>query len=445
MVYGFDGIMGFKVQKLSKIFRPLTCTITYAENGGLASNSHKLMVNLGLVHHVGNGFYGLLPLAHRSFEKLIKLVDYYMLDVGAQKMLLPTLTSKKLWETAGTFKRAGKELFILKDRLGKDFILSPTHEEAFTDLLSTVPLSYREFPLLLYQITSKFRDEGSPKHGLIRTKEFTMKDLYSFHTSVDSAKETYDMVIRTYENIFDLLGLEYHKVIAVTEPSRIYESHEFHYPCDAGDDKIWVCPSCNYSVNGEVVNKNICPRCTSTLSALTGLEVAHTFSFGHWYSNSLKSVYVNKDGKRDKLLMCSYGIGLSRLLAASLECLSTDLVLRWPLQLAPYTLCLIPPKNGSHEESVALQLMDDILKCIHDIGLPRNDLIIDDRTYMTIGKRMQDCNALGFPFVIVFGRETAKEIPQFEVHNLNKGEMTIATKDVLLEYLKDNIVPIRSF
>uniref|UniRef100_A0A1B6DP72 Probable proline--tRNA ligase, mitochondrial n=1 Tax=Clastoptera arizonana TaxID=38151 RepID=A0A1B6DP72_9HEMI len=343
-IKGYNGV----IHNVSKLFQPLNITPNEAtvKNNDMTSKSQRLMIDNGVIQPINNGLYHLLPLGMRAFDKLINLVDLHMHNVGAQKISLSSLTSAHLWETTGRYITAGAELFNLTDRHQKKYVLSPTHEESITHLIASFqPFSHKRFPLLLYQISTKFRDEMKPRFGLIRAKEFIMKDLYSFDVNIESAQLTYKTLVDAYHHIFSAIGVKYIDVLGDTGLMGGTLSHEFHYPADIGDDILLICAKCGSGKNKEVkMDDLVCQQCKSSdFHEHKGIEVGHTFMLGTRYSEPLKALYSGPEGKAP-LVMGSYGLGLTRILAASLEILSLEDQLRWPALLAPYKCIIITPK-----------------------------------------------------------------------------------------------------
>ncbi|XP_021936027.1 probable proline--tRNA ligase, mitochondrial isoform X2 [Zootermopsis nevadensis] len=337
-----------KVNYVSKLFQPQNVVPkdNKVKNEDCLSKSQKLMLDLGVIRQASAGAFHMLPLSERSLQKLISIVDDEMSKIDAQKLMLPLLTPGELWKTTGRWEDVGEELFTLKDRHDKEFVLSPTHEEAVTDLIASVPqLSYRQFPLRLYQVSNKFRDEMRPRFGLLRGKEFIMKDLYTFDVSQEAASETYKAVSEAYENIFRRIGIRYLRVSAAAGIMGGSISHEYHFLATTGETQLLTCESCGYGTSAENSVTHDCPACGhSFLQCRPGIEVGHTFLLGTKYSLPLKAKFTTATGKSDFLQMGSYGLGMTRILAASVEVLSLPDQIRWPIALAPYTVCIIPPK-----------------------------------------------------------------------------------------------------
>ncbi|KAF3835354.1 hypothetical protein F7725_027912 [Dissostichus mawsoni] len=287
-------------------------------------------------------------------------------------------------------------------------------------------------------ITRKFRDEPKPKFGLLRGREFYMKDMYSFDVSEEAAYETYESVCQAYTRLFARLGLRCVQVQADTGNIGGKLSHEFQLPADIGEDRILVCGNCSFSANVETLSPDTsdCPNCkTGKLEESKGVEVGHTFYLGKKYSNIFNATFSSAQNKPCIAEMGCYGLGVTRILAAAIEVLSTEEGIRWPGLLAPYQACVVPPKKGSKMDGAAV-LAEEL---VHTLGetLPRlrGEVVFDDRTQMTIGKRLMDASRLGYPYVIVVGQGALEETPRFEVICQQTGETMFLSKDGLLDLL----------
>ncbi|MEQ2204423.1 prolyl-tRNA synthetase [Xenoophorus captivus] len=357
---------------------------------------------------------------------------------------MPSLCSADLWKTSERWDLMGKELFRLKDRHNADYCLGPTHEEAVTTLVAhQTTLSYRQLPLLLYQVSIQclavWGDEPKPRFGLLRGREFYMKDMYSFDMSEEAAHRTYESVCQAYTRLFARLGLRCVQVQADTGNIGGTLSHEFQLPADIGEDRLLVCGTCSFAANVETLSpdKTDCPQCSAgTLVESKGIEVGHTFYLGRKYSNIFKAIFSNHQNKPTVAEMGCYGLGVTRILAAAIEVMSTEEAIRWPGLIAPYQVCVLPPKKGSKVEEAAF-LAEDL---VHTLGqfLPhlRGEVVLDDRTQMTIGKRLRDAGRLGYPYVVVVGQAALEEMPKFEVICQHTGETVFLSKDGLIDLLR---------
>nr|XP_055069613.1 probable proline--tRNA ligase, mitochondrial [Misgurnus anguillicaudatus] len=423
---------------VSRLFQPSNLR-EGQEGGDLTCRSQRLMLQTGLVHPSNPGCFYYLPVALRSMEKLVRLIDEEMHAIGGQKIDMPALCSAELWKTSGRWELMGKEMFRLQDRHNAEYCLGPTHEEAVTELFaSQSSVSYKKLPLLLYQVTRKFRDEQKPKFGLLRGREFYMKDMYSFDISEEAALETYQSVCRAYGRLLDRLGLKWVQVQAATGNIGGTLSHEFQLPADIGEDRLVVCKNCGFSANVETVEpgQTECSQCeTGTLTETRGIEVGHTFYLGTKYSQVFKASFVNALNEPLVAEMGCFGLGVTRILAASVEVLSSEEAIRWPGLIAPYQVCVVSPKKGSKAHE-ATKMAEDLAQSLsHSLANLRGEVVLDDRNQMTIGKRLKDARILGYPYVVVVGQKALEDLPMFEVICQQSGETMFLSKDGLVELL----------
>ncbi|XP_071536694.1 probable proline--tRNA ligase, mitochondrial isoform X2 [Panulirus ornatus] len=397
-------------------------------------------MDYGIVSLRSNGMFAFLPLGQRVISKLVALIDEEMRSISAQKLSLPLLTSGHLWKITGRWDTTGQELIKVQDRHNKDYVLSPTHEESVTNLVSEVyPLSHRQLPLRLYQTTSKFRDEMKPRFGLLRCKEFLMKDLYTFDDSEEAAVVTYNEICNAYDRVFQRIGVPYLKVAGDCGNIGGNFSHEYHYQAAIGEDTLLLCNACGISTNSQLVanpDDVSCTKCGNQLTKVTGIEVGHTFLLGTKYSESLDAHYQNEKGKPELLQMGCYGLGVSRIMAAVVEVLSQDEYITWPWILAPFKVCLITPKKGSKEEG-AKPWVDHLAEYISCMQGFQNDVIVDDRDKLTIGKRVTEAKKTGYPLIIVVGKRACETVPLFEVIDSRSNKVQVLSHKLLLNYLKE--------
>ncbi|KAL0853168.1 hypothetical protein ABMA27_012927 [Loxostege sticticalis] len=420
---------------VSQIFQPVITIPKNAKvkNTDITCKSQKLLLECGLVRPTSSGFFALLPLARRALDKLETLVKTCVEAAGAQRVTLPALTAAQLWETTGRLADVGSELLTVEDRHKKEYLLAPTHEEAIADLLADVgPLSYKQLPLVLYQINNKYRDEHRPKHGLLRAREFTMLDAYGAHRDTGCAETVYEDMTTAYTRLFERLQLPVYRVPAPTGDMGGTLSHEWQVPASAGEDAISVCPSCSHAA----LDSTECARCGKETERVNSIEVGHTFILGTRYSGPLKANYIPPSGPPQPLIMSCYGIGITRLLAASLEALSSEKSMRWPRAIAPYSAVIIGPKEGSKEwQHHGEDRVHEVYKRIAQA----QDAVIDDRHQLTIGKRLMMADRLGYPTIVVCGRAVLEIPPRYEVHRCLPGssqEPALVTLEGLIDMLE---------
>ncbi|KAK6635643.1 hypothetical protein RUM44_000897 [Polyplax serrata] len=420
------------MRTINKISKVLGFQMVGEQKASLRSKSQKLFAELGLARYK-KGFVTLSPILVKSLRKLESIVRQCMDDVSAVEIILPSITDRSLLEKSG--RNHTSELFCVKSNNGKDQFLNPTCEESITDLISVYgSLGQKSLPCRLYQITNKFRDEMRFKSGLMRTKEFLMKDLYCFDMNEESCKSTYQEVQCKYHDFFKLLQVPYICLRGTEGDIGGLHSTEFHFLSDAGEDTVLMCKGCGHIDKLKMEQDNTetqCSNCSGkNVKICKTIEVGHAFNLGTRYTEPFKATFVNDEGKHDLLQMSCFGLGLTRILAASVEVLSLEEQIRWPAALAPYLLSVIPPKAGSHEEKAASNLTSEIFNSLYKhFG---NDIIIEDRTMWTVGKRLKSIEALGVPYAVVIGKEITKDPPQIEIQNIySKTKNFVHVNDVL--------------
>jgi len=394
--------------------------------------AHKLMLRAGLVRKLASGIYEFLPAGFKCLKKIEGIIREEMNKAGGQELLLPTIQSRELWEKTGRWSAYGKELMRLKDRNDRDFCLGPTHEEVITELIGQEISSWRQLPLLVYQFQTKFRDELRPRFGLIRAREFYMKDAYSFDVSETQAYDSYDRMLATYDRIFSRIGLKTIRVSGETGLIGGAMSHEFMVPCETGEDEIVLCPSCNWGSNVKILKKipKTCPQCRSKqVKREKAIEVGHTFYLGTKYSAPMDAVFVDASGKTNPFIMGCYGIGVSRIIAAAIEQSSDKHGIIWPLSIAPFYVLI---SALEYEKPEVKKLADSLYQEL----LARNvEVLLDDRLQTSAGVKFKDADLVGIPVrVNIGGRSFAKghaEIRLRKTGDTQEVELSQTTVSVL--------------
>ncbi len=361
--------------------------------------SHRLMLRAGFIHKVAGGIYTYLPSAVRVLRKIEQIIREEMNRSGGLEILMPSLQPADLWEATGRWEKYGRELFRLTDRHDRSFALGPTHEEVVTSLLSQVARSYRQLPVLVYQIQTKFRDEIRPRYGLLRGREFIMKDGYSFSSTEEEAHAIYRKMQEAYKRIFRSLGLRSKMVEADSGLIGGNLSHEFMIMAPSGEDTVIACTSCDWAANIEKASGlSDCPRCHGAITRETAIEVGHVFYLGEKYSEPMKAVFSDQDGVEKPFVMGCYGIGVSRLLACAIEQSHDENGMIWPVSIAPWKMTVLPlgPKACENTEVHAL------------IGTLENrfpgEVYVDDRD-VRAGVKFQDADLKGFPVQVICGEK----------------------------------------
>ena len=378
--------------------------------------SHKLMLRAGMIRKVASGIYTWLPLGFKVLKKIENIVREEMDASGAQEVFMPMVQPKELWNETKRWEKMGPELLRIKDRHERDFCLGPTHEEVITDIVRNNVKSYKELPLNIYQIQTKFRDEVRPRYGIMRGREFLMKDSYSFNIDEESLQETYLIMREAYKKILDRIGLEYKISAADSGAIGGDSSEEFHVLAENGEDTIAVSDSSEFAINSELLLKdgeNInslegkpSPDGKGTIQIKKGIEVGHIFKLGRLYAESMKANVLNSEGKASTLYMGCYGIGVSRLVAAAIEQNFDKKGIIWPHSIAPFDINIISIGFEKDEEISSASI--NLYKELKSMGY---DVLLDDRKD-GYGAKMKDSELIGIPLNIIIGKKylESKEI-----------------------------------
>ena len=395
--------------------------------------SHRLMIRAGMIRKVAAGIYTYLPLGLRVIRKVENIVREEMNRAGAQELLMPMVQPSELWNETGRWGEYGKELLRFKDRGEREFCLGPTHEEVVTDLVRAEVKSYRQLPQILYQIQTKFRDEIRPRFGLMRGREFLMKDAYSFDRDEEGAKTSYDTMCRAYHRIFERCGLTFKPVEAESGVIGGIFSQEFMVLAETGEDSLVACHACDYAANVEKANGDSCPRGHGPLSTHRGIEVGHIFMLGTKYSRAMKAVFLDNNGKEAHPVMGCYGIGISRTAAAAIEQNHDAKGILWPLPLAPYQVHVIPVNDKSERVMITAEL---IYGTLSNLGL---DVLIDDRSERP-GVKFNDADLIGIPYQIIVGDKNLAE-GRVELKDRRDGKITKVTTEEVIDLVKKLALP----
>ncbi|MDD4900335.1 MAG: proline--tRNA ligase, partial [Candidatus Omnitrophica bacterium] len=306
------------------------------------SESHKLLLRAGMIRMLMAGVYSYLPLGYRALMNIQDIIRQEMQASGAAEVLLPALQPLELWQRSGRDKDIGEVMIRFTDRKGRKICLGPTHEEVITDLVRQQVSSYKQLPVVLYQIQTKFRDELRPRFGLVRGCEFIMKDAYSFDRDEQGLDKNYQLIFAAYERIFKRCGLG---VLSVEADSGVMGgsvSHEFMVPAQEGEDNVLFCAVCHKGFPAKENAALNCSKCKGKLEKVSTLEVGHIFKLGTKYSSVLGANFVDAQGKMQPIIMGCYGIGVSRLISAVVEQNHDANGIIWPMEVAPYKVIILP-------------------------------------------------------------------------------------------------------
>lgn len=369
------------------------------------SISHKLLLRAGLVRMLMAGAYSYLPLGLKVLENIQKVIREEMDSCGAAELLLPALQPLELWQRTGRDKDLGEVMLKITDRKGRKICLGPTHEEAITDLVKNNVSSYRQLPLVLYQIQTKFRDEMRPRFGLIRACEFIMKDAYSFDKDEAGLDKNYQAMYEAYLRIFKRCGL---KIVTTEADSGVMGgkvSHEFMVPASDGEDVVMA--------DGQKVN---------------AIEVGHIFKLGTKYSAAQGAQFLDAKGKLQPMVMGCYGIGVSRLVSAIIEQNNDADGIIWPAEITPYKVVILALDSGDKEAmDAAFALYRELKEC----GV---DALLDDRDERA-GVKFKDADLLGIPWQAVVGKKGLKD-GTLELKIRRSQEKIVKPKEEALAELK---------
>ncbi|MCM8789866.1 MAG: proline--tRNA ligase [Candidatus Omnitrophica bacterium] len=380
------------------------------------TTAHKLMLRAGLVRMLISGVYSYLPLGLRVLNNIENIIRKEMNSVDANELLLPALQPLELWQRSGRDKDIGEVMLRFSDRKGRKLCLGPTHEEVITELVKTNISSYRQLPLILYQIQAKFRDEIRPRFGLIRSCEFIMKDAYSFDRDEEGLERNYQAIYEAYKRIFKRLGLEF--LITEADPGVMGGnlSHEFMVPARDGEDIVLKCPRCNFAKTFQQPDSGLeaasrsavkqmvssCPTCSREMEKVNTIEVGHIFKLGTKYSCALGANFLDDKGKLRPIIMGCYGIGVSRLIPAIIEQNNDKDGIIWPKEIAPYKVIVLALDVTDNE------IMRAALRIYKELENTGTEVLFDNRDERA-GVKFKDADLLGIPLQVVIGMVSIKD------------------------------------
>ena len=366
--------------------------------------SHKLMVRAGLIRQMGAGMWTWLPAGWRVHQRVVAIVRHEMDAIGAQEMLMPVLQPAEVWRKTGRLDI--DELFKLTDRKGSELVLAMTHEEAVTFHIAQTVRSYRDLPQVVYHFQVKERDEPRPRAGVLRTREFVMKDSYSFDRDQAGMERNYALHVGAYDRIMDRTGLRWYRVEGDVGMMGGVGAHEYMAPCAAGEDEVAL-GSDGYAANIEVAQSS--PdvekvgdgymRGGEPLTIEPAIEIGNIFKLGTRYSEPLGATYLDETGAEVPIWMASYGIGPARIVAAAVEQFADEHGISWPKALAPFAVHLVTlGKPGTPEREAA----DRVYDTLRQGGV---EVLYDDRD-LGPGEKFADAELLGVPLRLTVGRRT---------------------------------------
>ena len=437
---------------LSKLFIPIL-----KETPSEAKiKSHQLMLRAGMIKQSSTGIYSWLPLGFKIMKKIEQIVREEQNKVGAQELLMPTIQSADIWKESGRYDDYGEEMLRIKDRQGKEMLYGPTNEELITEIFRTSIKSYKSLPQLLYHIQWKFRDELRPRFGVMRCKEFLMKDAYSFDLSDDEASKSYNKMFFAYLNTFKRLGLTAIPMAADTGPIGGDLSHEFIILAETGESKIYsdkrifdldISKHNNednsiqelrkkydkfYAVTDNKFKKEDFETKVKKENQLItrGIEVGHIFYFGDKYSKPLNCMVDLQKGSKVAVKMGSYGIGISRLVGAIIEAKYEDNVMKWPESVSPYQVAIVPSLQKNDKANFSKS--EKIYNLLKGKGI---DVLLDD-TDENLSAKFKKFDLLGVPYQIILGSKSTDD--NYEFREIRGKTEILTLKNITNKFIKNS-------
>ena len=417
--------------------------------------SHQLMLRTGMIRQSSSGIYIWLPFGHAVLKKIEQIVREEQVNAGAIELLMPTIQSAELWKKSGRYDDYGAEMLRMKDRHDREILYGPTNEEQITDISSHYFKSYKSLPKILFHIQWKFRDEVRPRFGVMRCKEFLMKDSYSFDVTEEDGKLSYNKMFLSYLKTFQRLGLKAIPMSAESGPIGGNLSHEFIVLANTGESKVYIDKRIlDMNIPDEIDyqkdSKNIVSKWTEFYTVtddmyeqdtyeskveeknrleMRGIEVGHVFYFGDKYTKPLNANVQDKDGVTKPIQSGSYGIGVSRLVAAIIEASHDDKGIIWPKSVSPFDYALIC-LNSKNEELV--KLCDIIYK-----KMKSKFAILYDDTSSSIGEKLNKMDLIGIPKQIILGNKSI-ESKSLEIKDRKTGNVEVQSIDAFLEIFEND-------
>ena len=408
--------------------------------------SHKLMIRAGMIKQSSAGIYSWLPLGLLVLKKIEQIVREEQNNAGAVELLMPTIQSSDLWIKSGRYDDYGKEMLRITDRSGREMLYGPTNEELITDIFQSHINSYKDLPKNLYHIQWKFRDEVRPRFGVMRGREFLMKDNYSFDLDENEAKKSYDNMFKAYIKTFIRMGLTPISLRAETGPIGGNLSHEFQILAKTGESTLYYDKKLE-TLNPETIDPNElqsfyaavddqhdeknCPISNEDLKISKGIEVGHIFYFGTKYSEKLNAFVQDKSGKNVPVHMGSYGIGVSRLVGAIIEAYHDEKGIRWPLEVSPFKVSIV---NLMPEDQDCATKSSEYYEYFMKNNI---EVILDDRI-CSIGKKLSDNELIGTPYQIIIGKRDLKD-NLVEIKNRQNNESEKISSSSVIDFINNKL------
>jgi len=368
-----------------------------------------LLERAGFVHKEMAGAYTFLPLGLRVLTKIENIIREEMNRISGQEVLMTIFQPKKIWEETGRWSgEIGKQV-MYKCKGNKEIGLGPTHEEMLTNIIRSYISSFEDLPVYIYQIQTKFRKEARARSGILRGREFRMKDLYSFHASETDFQKYYDKSKKSYIKIFNTCGVKAILTEASGHGFTKNFTHEFQVIADAGEDKIVYCPKLDFCQNKEISKLKAgdkCPICGAKLKEDKSIEAGNIFPLGIKYSQAMNALFTDKEGKKKPIIMGCYGIGVSRLMGTIVEIHHDEKGIIWPSSVAPFDIHLISLKSG--DEKINRRIKENSEKVYKELEKIGKQVLYDDRKNKSAGEKFADADLIGIPYRLVISEKTLK-------------------------------------
>ncbi|HHX58434.1 MAG TPA: prolyl-tRNA synthetase [Candidatus Moranbacteria bacterium] len=408
----------------SKLFTKTTKNISQEEQ----SRNAQLLVRGGFVDRLTAGVYSFLPLGLRVMKKIENIIREEMNKVDGQEIFMPALCPRENYDKTDRYEiLAGDILFHAESKHTKNLVLNQSHEEVITPLMKKFVSSYKDLPLAVYQFQDKFRAEPRPKSGVLRGREFIMKDLYSFHISQDDLDIYYDKVTDAYRRIFDRSGVGKETYLTYASGGSFSKySHEFQTLTEAGEDIIYLCRDCQVAVNKEIIEDQAgkCPLCAKEeLEQLKSAEVGNIFKLGTRFSDSFNLTVLNEKGESSPVIMGCYGIGLQRLMGTIVEIFNDDKGIIWPEAVAPFKVHLISLDQNENANKLYQKLIE--------AGV---EVLFDDRESVGAGQKFAEADLIGCPWRVVLSQKTTTA-GQVEIKSRGDEKVEYITEEALVKKL----------
>lgn len=369
------------------------------------SANAKFLIQGGFIEREAAGIYNYLPLGMRVLTKICDIVREEMNAVDGQEIFMPVLAPRENWKQTGRDETMDPILYRTKGAGDHDFVLGPSHEEIVTPLVKKFVRSYKDLPLSVYQIQAKFRNEQRAKAGILRGREFGMKDMYSFHRDNADLDAYYERAKEAYTKVYKRLGLTAYVVEASGGAFADSHSHEFSVVTPVGEDTILVCEKCDFAQNIEIVKegeREKCPKCKGKVVEKKAIEAGNIFKLGLKYSEAFNVTYTDENGKEVLVPMGCYGIGTTRMVGTIVEASHDEKGIIWPASVAPYQLHLVSITAG---DAVMVQKADELYDMLRKKGV---DVLYDDRDEST-GKKLNDADLIGIPVRVIISKKSLEK------------------------------------